>query len=141
MKKEFLTTSPGQTKRMGKGLAKEILKKGPRKKAWVIGLVGDLGGGKTTFLQGFAKGLGVREKILSPTFILMRRFKNFYHIDCYRIKKSQEILALGFKEIISNPKNIVVIEWAERVRRIMPKGAIWINFEFRDKKTRKIMIK
>lgn len=149
MKSKYLTNSPSQTKKLGEILAKEILKIKPRrKKALVLGLEGDLGGGKTTFLKGFAKGLGIKEKILSPTFIIIRRLKinnltmkqfaNFYHIDCYRAQNSKEILDLGFKEIISNPKNIVAIEWAERIKKILPKNTIWIKFEFIDEKTRKI---
>jgi len=141
MKKEYLTTSPAQTKKLGERLAKEVLKKKLEKTAFVIGLTGELGGGKTTFLQGFAKGLGIKEKILSPTFVIMKKFNNFYHIDCYRIKKTKELLDLGFKGIIKNPKNIVVIEWADRVKKIMPKSALWIGFEFINEKERKITIR
>jgi len=92
-------------------------------------------------LQGFAKGLKIKGKILSPTFIIMRRFNNFYHIDCYRIQKPQELLDLGFKRIIANPKNIVAVEWADRIRKIMPLNTIWIEFEFIGEKKRKIMIR
>jgi len=145
---EILTTSPNQTKKAGEILAREILKSPLKNKAFVIGLEGDLGGGKTTFLQGFAKGLGIKEKILSPTFIILKRFKIkdlrfkcFYHIDCYRISKPKEILDLGFKEIISNPKNIVAIEWADRIRHILPKNVIMLKAQLIDKTTRKITIK
>lgn len=140
MSNEFLTTSPNQTKKLGEKIAKNILKAKSGKKAKVIGLVGYLGGGKTTFLQGFAKGLEIEEKILSPTFIIVRRIKNFYHIDCYRIKDSNELLSLGFEKIISNPKNIVAVEWADRIRKILPKETIWLNFEFVNAKTRKIVL-
>ena len=147
MKIEYLTTSPSRTKKIGEKLAKKILKSHQGKEAKILSLVGDLGGGKTTFLQGFAKGLGIKEKILSPTFIIMRKFSifnfqfsNFYHIDCYRIKKPKELLDLGFKKIISDPKNIVAIEWADRVRKIIPKHTIWIKFEFINKETRRIVI-
>jgi len=138
---EFFTSTPFQTKKAGKLLAEEILKSKPGKKAFVIGLVGDLGGGKTTFLQGFSRGLGIKGRVLSPTFIIMRRFNNFYHVDCYRIKKPQELIDLGLKKIMANPKNIVAIEWADRVRQIMPSSAIWVNFEFINEKKRKIVIK
>lgn len=145
MKKTFLTKNSTQTKKLGESFAKSILKRSLTKRAIVFGLIGHLGGGKTTFLQGFAKGLGVKEKILSPTFVILKRFKvqdgrfkNFYHIDCYRIQKPKEILDLGFKEIISNPKNIVAIEWADRIRKILPKGAIILKFKFIDKKRREI---
>jgi len=146
MKKEYLSTSPAQTKRLGEKLAKEILKKKLKETAFVIGLEGELGGGKTTFLQGFAKGLGIKERILSPTFVILKRFKikdlrfkNLYHIDCYRIEKPKELLNLGFKKIISNPENIVVVEWANRIKKIMPEDSAWIKFDFVDEKTRKII--
>lgn len=148
---KYLTKFPSQTKKLGEILAKEVLKNKKQKKAFVLGLEGDLGGGKTTFLQGFAKGLGIKEKILSPTFVLMKRFKiyfksigntyvNFYHIDCYRIKKPKEILDLGFKKIISNPNNIVAVEWSDRIKEILPKNNLILKFEFVNKIKRKIML-
>ncbi len=147
MKFQYLTANRFQTKKLGEILAKEILRTKIKKTAFVIGLEGDLGGGKTTFLQGFAKGLGVKEKILSPTFVILKRlkvqdgrFKDFYHIDCYRIQKPKEILDLGFKEIISNPKNIVAIEWADRIGKILPKNSIILKFEFIGQNKRKIII-
>ena len=141
MEIKCLSKSPGQTKKLGETLAKEILKEKKQKKAFVLGLKGDLGGGKTTFLQGFARGLGIKEKITSPTFIIMKKFSNFYHFDCYRIRKPKELLDLGFKEIISNPQNIVAIEWAEKVRKILPKEVLILTFEFINKRTREIVLK
>jgi len=138
MKKENITSSSIQTKKLGEKFAREILKNRPKKKSFVIGLGGKLGAGKTTFIQGFAKGLGIKEKILSPTFVIMKKFNNFYHFDCYRIQRPKEILELGFQEIISNPGNIIVIEWAEKIKKIMPKNTLWIKFKFVDEKTRKI---
>lgn len=154
MKKEFLTKSFQKTQRVGQEMAQEILKKKKkRKKAFVIGLKGELGSGKTTFLQGFAKGLGIKEKVLSPTFVIIKKFQLdnysinqlnnftfFYHIDCYRIKKAKEILDLDFKKIISEPKNIVAIEWPEKIKRIMPKNTLWIEFNFINEKSRKISV-
>lgn len=150
MKPEYTTNYPSQTKKLGEIFAKKIIQMKPKgENALVIGLEGDLGGGKTTFLQGFAKGLGIKEKILSPTFILMKKFKipvtphqrkymNFYHIDCYRVQAPREISTLGFKQIISDPKNIAVVEWADRVRKILSKDAIWVRFQIMNKKRRKI---
>ena len=158
MKKIFLTTSPWQTKKLGETLSKEVLKTESQKRALVINLEGDLGGGKTTFLQGFAKGLGIKERVLSPTFVLLRRyripktkssanskiqtlkFKNFYHIDCYRLEKLEEILDLDFKKVASNPQNILAIEWSDKIEKILPPGTIRINLEFISKNKRKITI-
>ncbi len=141
MQKEYLTKSPGQTKKLGKSLAKTLLRNPSKHKAIVIGLRGDLGGGKTTFLQGFAKGIGKRAKVLSPTFIIMRRTGNFYHIDCYRLKGPQDLLALGFKRILADSKNVVVVEWADVVKKIIPHHAVWVDFDFVDKNKRKIVIR
>ncbi len=128
-------------------MAEEILKTRIEKRALILGLEGDLGGGKTTFLQGFAKGLGIKEKITSPTFVIIKRFHvpysmfhDFYHIDCYRIRKSKEIFDLGLKEIISNPRNIVAIEWADRIKKILPKNVLSLKFGFVGKTSRKITI-
>lgn len=146
---EILTQSPSQTKKLGKILAKEFLKTSTEK-ALILGLIGDLGGGKTTFLQGFAQGLRIKERVLSPSFVIMKKFQlnnlttkqfnNFYHFDCYRIERGREILNLGFREIISNPQNIISIEWADRISKILPADTLILKFEFVNQKTRKITI-
>lgn len=143
-----MSENAGQTRKFAQALAKRIER--GRKRALVLALQGDLGGGKTTFAQGLARGLGVKDKILSPTFVLMRKFKvkslkperagYFYHIDCYRIQKPDEVLGLGWKEIISNPQNIVVIEWAEKIKKLLPRDAFWLKFEYKDKNKRRITV-
>jgi len=161
---EYLTNNPSETKKLGENLARKILRFGKlpkseqaqykvrrmRDSAFVLGLVGELGGGKTTFLQGFARGLGIKEKILSPSFVIMKRFdishknpafKAFYHIDCYRIEKVKEVLGLDFKEIISNPQNIVAIEWADRIWKILAKNTLILEFEFENRNKRRVKIR
>jgi len=147
---KFISNSPSQTKNFAKKIAKILVSK---KKNFpkILALKGNLGAGKTTFLKGLAKALGIRERIISPTFILMRKHsffdkksksKNyFYHFDCYRIQKPKEILDLGFKEIISNSKNIVAIEWAEKIKKILPKKVFWIEFKILGEKKREILVK
>ncbi len=136
--------------RLRSGQAKEIKN---RKSAIVLALHGNLGGGKTTFLQGFAKGLGIKEKILSPTFVILKHFKipehkiqntkytNFYHIDCYRLKDSKDILELDFKKIILNSENIIAVEWPEKIKEVLPENIIFIDFKFIDEQTREIKVK
>lgn len=143
----FVSTSSEQTKKTAFYFAKKILKEGPQKKATILALQGQLGSGKTTFLQGFAKGLGVKEKILSPTFLVVKKFpisnsqfSNFYHMDCYRIQSAKELRGLGFKKIISDPQNIIAIEWADRVKGIIPKHAIWLRFSQEGKSRREILM-
>ncbi len=141
----MISHSLAETQKTGKLLAQEILRT-KTKKALVVGLNGELGGGKTAFVQGLARGLKTKEKPLSPTFIIFNilqiqksdNFKNLYHFDCYRINDEKEILNLGFDEIVSNPENVVVVEWADRIKKIIPKDALMIKFKFIDEKTRKI---
>lgn len=148
MKKDHITNSPKETRKLGEFLAEEILKIRNNKKAIVLGLQGDLGGGKTTFLQGFGKTLGIRQKILSPTFVIMKKFpvkkkgsfENFYHFDYYRLSGPKEILKLGFKEITSDPLNIIAVEWADKIKKILFKETVWIKFRFINDKKRKITI-
>lgn len=125
------TTSSIQTKKIAKELALS-LPKGPNKNkhALVITLHGNLGAGKTTFIQGFLRGLGIKSKITSPTFVIFKTYKakgyKIFHFDCYRIKSAKEILDLNWKEIITppagGPKNIILIEWPERILKIIPKN-------------------
>jgi len=142
--KKYTTTSFKQTQKLGENIAKEVLKLPVQNTALILCLHGNLGGGKTTFLQGFAKGLGVKEKILSPTFVVMKRFPlhtpngSFYHFDCYRLKNEKNVLELGFKEIISNTKNIIAIEWPEKIKKVLPKTTIKINFKFIDENRREV---
>src|SRR3989344_6052762 len=135
-----------QTKKIGEKLAKKILGLAHLKTAFIIGLNGQLGAGKTTFLQGLVKGLGIKERINSPTFVIMKRFKIkdlrfkfFYHFDCYRLQKPKDILALGFGEIVDNPQNIVAIEWSEKINNLLPKTSVLIKFKLISKNVRKIV--
>jgi tRNA threonylcarbamoyladenosine biosynthesis protein TsaE len=136
---KFLTKDEKETIKLARILANEILKTPKQiKTAVVVGLEGNLGAGKTTFIQAFAKGMGIKGRLTSPTFVLMKKYNNLYHLDCYRIKDGQDVLAMDFKEIIANPKNIVLIEWAEKIKRILPKTKIWIKFKILGKTQRLI---
>ncbi len=105
-------------------------------KATVIALQGELGSGKTTFAQNFGKVMGVVENMISPTFVIMkiypvdwRGFKKLIHIDAYRLEKEEELLNLGWEEIVENPDNIILIEWPERVPNLIPEDAKTIQFK------------
>ena len=147
---KILSVGAGETKKFARLLAKKVLPR-PSKgsSALIIALTGDLGSGKTTFIQGFCKGIGIKRRITSPTFVIMKKFSifnfqfsNLYHLDCYRIQKPKELLKLGLKEIINNPQNIVLIEWAEKIKKLLPRETIWIKFEHGKKENeRKIIAK
>jgi tRNA threonylcarbamoyladenosine biosynthesis protein TsaE len=138
----MVTKSKSQTQRIAAWLAKKLLKtKSLKLKAQIIALSGDLGSGKTTFIQGFCQALGVQHGVSSPTFIIFRKHPikmkneklrmkkgNIYHFDLYRLRKPKEVLDLGFKKIINNPENIVLIEWPEIIKKLLPKNTIWVKF-------------
>ena len=99
--------------------------------ATVVGLSGELGAGKTHFTQAVASELGISEQLISPTFVIMKRyeipqggepkgFKNFFHLDAYRLNKSEELAALGWAEVLADPENLVFIEWPENVAKAIP---------------------
>jgi len=141
---EILTKSAEETKKFGEKIAADLKKN--NQSGTVVALEGNLGSGKTTFSQGFALGLGVADRIISPTFILMKKYGlesgDFYHIDLYRLEENveKEVQNLGLFEIWKDPKNIILIEWAERIERILPEGTIKIRFEVLDEFERKITI-
>lgn len=157
--RSIITKNPGETQKFAGELAKKLTKKSASKSALVVALEGELGSGKTTFIKGFSRALGIREKVLSPTFVLIHRHKLNYrsnwsnksdrtnksyrllfHIDAYRLKSKKDLLKLGVKETFSNPENIVLIEWADRVKKAIPKTAIWIHLDHLDKSKRRIII-
>ncbi len=143
----MISESVQQTRKIAKSLADEILKE-KSIHGIAVGLAGELGSGKTTFVQGFAKTLGIKERVISPTFVILKRFKihesrfkNLIHIDAYRINNPKEIIDLGWKEIINAPQNIILIEWAGKIKKILPKKHFFINFKHINKNKRWIKIK
>jgi len=104
------------------------------KNGGIICLYGGLGSGKTTFVQGLAKGLKIKQRIISPTFIIIRSYdykKNyFYHVDLYRLNRENDFSGLGLEEIFSNKDNIVVIEWADRLVAMLPSLRFDIHFSY-----------
>lgn len=113
--------------------------------ATVVGLSGDLGSGKTSFVQGVAEALGVAEHVTSPTFILERiyqvrhdKFTKLIHIDCYRLDSAEEFNHLGLEEHLQDPATLILIEWPERVAGALPADMLTLNFKFLDDTTREI---
>jgi tRNA threonylcarbamoyladenosine biosynthesis protein TsaE len=101
----------------------------------IVCLYGELGSGKTTFVQGLARGLGlIRTRLPSPTFIIVRRYeigedeKFFHHMDLYRMQDEKELEVLGLAEIFANPNNYVAIEWPERLNEGLPTARLDIHF-------------
>lgn len=111
--------------------------------ATIIALSGELGAGKTTFVQEVARTLGIEEQLSSPTFVIekiyelpaemfdlrSRTFRRLVHIDAYRLNESRELEVLGWRDISHNPENLILIEWPERVPELIPEDATRIRFE------------
>jgi tRNA threonylcarbamoyladenosine biosynthesis protein TsaE len=160
MKLEFLSQSLKETQALARLFLKEFKNSD---QPLILALSGNLGAGKTTFTQGLAKALGVKDRVVSPTFVVMKSFlipggsrqvklgrragrdlaisgKHFlWHIDCWRLDQS-DFEYLGLKEILENQENIVCLEWAERVKKLLPRNAILLKFEHLGGNKRKIMI-
>jgi len=103
----------------------------------IIGLIGDLGAGKTIFAKGLAKGLGIKQIVNSPTFVLMKIYncqnhktiKNLVHIDAYRIESVKDFIAIGTEEYFNKKDTVIVIEWADKIKKILPKNTKYIIFK------------
>lgn len=128
-------------------VAKEFLKTlSPlRGRATIIELIGDLGAGKTTFTKSLAEELGVGDTVISPTFVIQKRysitnhphFKTLIHIDAYRFETQEEIKALDLEQDIQNGENLILIEWPSKIQNHIPES-IKLNFEHVNETTRKI---
>ncbi len=108
----------------------------------VIALSGNLGAGKTTFVKGLAKALGIKQHITSPTFLLLKSYpvrqsvknkkdgiQQFVHVDAYRIERVDDLREIGFFEYAGQAGTVTLVEWAERVRAAIPKKSIWIKIK------------
>lgn len=121
--RRFVSRSPGETQRIG-----EIL--GARLQAGdVVASIGELGAGKTCFLQGLARGLGVTEPVTSPTFVLLNQYRGrlpVYHLDAYRTESLTELLDLGLEEFLYGD-GVTVVEWADKLLPLLPARAIIVR--------------
>jgi tRNA threonylcarbamoyladenosine biosynthesis protein TsaE len=134
------TCSADDTAIIGKELGGQLLKE-PQN----IFLSGDLGAGKTTFIQGLGAGLGIDDKIVSPSFQLVRKYTGntgieLIHIDLYRLKDIVEIQHLGWWEMLEGP-SVTAVEWADRADGILPEKGIFITIKHVSPDTRTLEIK
>jgi tRNA threonylcarbamoyladenosine biosynthesis protein TsaE len=141
---EFLSKNVKETAEIAHNFGAKLEPKG--QKATIVGLYGELGSGKTTFMKYLAEEFGIKETIQSPTFVIEKiyelegkSFKHLIHIDAYRIEKEDEMINLGWNEIIADPSNLICIEWPERIGGIIPEH-IMLTFEHAGENERKISI-
>lgn len=111
-----------------KGIAKNL------KPGDILGLIGELGAGKTTFVKGLAKALGIKSRVVSPTFVIFKpyhvnnkKFKHLVHVDAYRVE-GEELQDVGIEDYF-NDGSVLAIEWADKIKKILPNGRTkWIRF-------------
>lgn len=114
---KIFTNSPEETYKLGEKIAKLLIE------GIVICLQGDLGAGKTLFVQGLAKGLGISEEVTSPTFALLNIYqgeKTIYHFDLYRLDYQEELYDIGFYEYIERDDGVTIIEWPDKFQDELP---------------------
>jgi len=133
---DYISNSPSQTE----NLAKKFLIKNPGVN--LIGLSGDLGSGKTVFVKGIAKALGIKRNITSPTFVIEKIYqikdRQLVHIDAYRLSRQDDLQSIGFDEFANDQGNIIVIEWPEQIFSKIPEKMKIINFNYVSENERKI---
>ena len=121
---EYKSYSTEETEKIAFDIARTL------KGGELITLDGDLGAGKTAFVRGLAKGLGITDTVVSPTFTIVNEYRHgkipLFHFDVYRINSSDEMYDIGWDDYL-NSEGIIVVEWAENIRDIITDGHIEIN--------------
>lgn len=116
-------------------ISQEVLKKVfENNNSNIIALSGDLGVGKTTLTKEICKQIGVKESVISPTFVIIKfynikykSFKRLVHIDAYRLDSCDDLLKIGWQKIKEDKNNLIIIEWPEKVKKCLDSGSVWIN--------------
>jgi tRNA threonylcarbamoyladenosine biosynthesis protein TsaE len=117
-------SSPEETLAFGKKVGSQLPKNS------ILALSGNLGAGKTTFVQGIALGLGIQESVASPTFVYLQVYEGMmplFHFDLYRMQGNDDFLGMGFEEYFEK-EGICAIEWPERIASLLPQRAVILNF-------------
>jgi tRNA threonylcarbamoyladenosine biosynthesis protein TsaE len=131
----FLSSSPAETIAYGRRLAADA------RPGDVWSLSGDLGAGKTHFVQGVAAGLGIAATVTSPTFNLLHEYEGgrlpLFHFDFYRLRTAAEALALGLDEYLA-AGGLTIIEWAGKFPELLPAATVWLDFAVARDETREI---
>ncbi len=137
MIKTIITNSPDETIKLAERLGRKLVR------GDIICLTGELGGGKTTFVKGLCKAFGIDPRaVLSPSFVLIKEYKGrlpLYHFDLYRIDKLFDFERLGYQEYFYGD-GICIIEWAERIKKILPEEYLLIEFKILGENKRQIKL-
>ncbi|MDD4290007.1 MAG: tRNA (adenosine(37)-N6)-threonylcarbamoyltransferase complex ATPase subunit type 1 TsaE [Patescibacteria group bacterium] len=137
---KYITKSLDETISLGEKLAQNF-------KSNVVGLNGELGSGKTAITKGIGNYFGIKN-ITSPTFVVMKiyktlknnsKIKNLVHIDCYRLETYDALLDIGLMDYINDEKNLIIIEWANKISDYLPKQTIYVNFKLANNENERII--
>jgi tRNA threonylcarbamoyladenosine biosynthesis protein TsaE len=131
---DILTRSPDDTRKAGAAVA-ELLVPGD-----VISLTGDLGAGKTAFVQGAGRALGVKDPVVSPTFVLVREYRGevpVHHLDVYRLDRIQEVLDLGFEDYLDS-SGVLFIEWGDAIDLLLPDDHLRVEITVQEEDVRRL---
>ena len=120
---EYQTHSEGETEALGEILGRSL------PPGTIIAFTGDLGAGKTAFTRGLARGLGIQDRITSPTFTIVNEYEGgrlpLFHFDMYRLESAEELFDIGWEDYLCRG-GICVVEWSEKVSEALA-GAMWID--------------
>ncbi len=136
---EFISRSPEQTLRVGARLGRHL------SGGDTLALEGDLGSGKTVFAQGIGMGWGASSRLVSPTYVLVRRHRRhqdaleLYHVDLYRLTTAAEVEMLGLEEVIGVPETVSLVEWPERHMGLFPQDRLWVHMRILDEYRRSLV--
>ncbi|MFC1649182.1 tRNA (adenosine(37)-N6)-threonylcarbamoyltransferase complex ATPase subunit type 1 TsaE [Patescibacteria group bacterium] len=154
---QLVSGSVTSTKKLGEEFGNALRSQSleiPGTKGTLVGLMGGLGTGKTTFVQGIAKAFGIKKRVVSPTFIIMRSYNletdssskinisKLYHVDLYRVPDhniKRELETVGFFDVLRDHRNLVFLEWADKLTHLQ-RGTIVIRFQYINSKTRKLFL-
>ena len=134
---KIITHNINETKKLAQKIAKNA------KFDDIFALIGQIGAGKTTFIQGFVQNFNIKKNVTSPTFVIINEYKiaakkKIVHLDLYRLEKIDQNLSEQIMEYFQNPQNICLIEWAEKIKKILPKKTKFINFKVLGENLREI---
>ncbi len=129
-------------------IIKHIIKHRNKAGATLVALSGDLGAGKTTVTKQVAKLLGIKAPVISPTFVILKSYgltkkdwKKFHHIDAYRLEKPKEASRIGWEALITDPGNVIFLEWPEQLGELLPKKHILVSLKHKDETKRELTLK
>ncbi|MBN1247736.1 MAG: tRNA (adenosine(37)-N6)-threonylcarbamoyltransferase complex ATPase subunit type 1 TsaE [Anaerolineae bacterium] len=138
---EFISRSPDQTCRLGARLGRYL------RGGEIVALEGGLGSGKTVFAQGVGMGWGATTRLISPTYVLVRRHQRhqdhllLYHIDLYRLNSVSEVDMLGLEEILGDPDAVCLVEWPDRHPGLLPAEYLWVHLRMLDEYRRSLVFR